>query len=688
MNSLRLSPQLNRAANNIRFSSQNAKGDIKVFRDDLGKIGKENGDIVLKSPAQDDPPTRYSTGMSKLKKGGLVLAGLAASIAGTYGGYSGLQSYRASLPSAETVMFDRELSPDWKALASIAEAARKTNGVNDPELQGKFNQQFNTLLIKTMLTLKANPGGQLDQTLVQKLDRARDFMPNKKAYPVAMDFTQFMEKSLKAQGTTPAKASSAQLAQVDILNGFVNITPEFSHLSGSQKVALSSSLASTYKAEQSFPNPALFQETVSSALGTGLNGISLQQFKDIRTKEDAKKIMNAAVMNQNNFMDLTTGQKEALSGRLNQALDSIDHYSPSIMWALAAMTLLAGSVVTAGALTVKQGKSILEMKSGLNDISMGLKNPTLIYNYADLTNPDAERQMKMMVNAIGFQATEMSKVFKDLYQSSAEFRKLVEKDYPNEMALPAPEYFFKRFVYETKKALQEKQTHVDELAFTQLMLEKMQLAFEKDQVVKVALPQGMEVPAKPNYADKNADPIDVLNQERRHVEHQMRMAMGQLANLTLSHFRDTQTAKTLKEQFNKDNQTFQEQKDLMPADQLKITQEKLLNQHQELKRAEERLAGTESTLKLSKMALGKAMLTMQEMVHKLSQAIDKSAQAKTNQALAQLNQDLQKTVQNPEVKTWLDDVELENMKAQIRQELDEKARELDAQVQAALKSVS
>jgi hypothetical protein len=144
----------------------------------------------------------------------------------------------------------------------------------------------------------------------------------------------------------------------------------------------------------------------------------------------------------------------------------------------------------------------------------------------------------------------------------------------------------------------------------------------------------------------------------------------------------------LKAQFDKDNQTFQEQKGLMSADQLQATQDKLLNQHQEVKRAEERLAGTENTLKLSKMALGKAMLTMQEMVHKLSKAIDQSAQAKTNTALAQLNQDLQKTVQNPEVKTWLDDVELENMKAQIRQELDDKAKELDAQVQAALKSVS
>jgi hypothetical protein len=688
MNSLTQSPQLNRVGQNIRFASQNAKDDIKGFRHDLTEIGKENGDIVLKSPAQDDPPTRLSKGKSKLTKGGLILAALATSALGAYGGLHSFQSYRSNLPSSETVMFDRELSPDWHALASTADAARKTNGVNDPELQGKFNQQFNSLLIKSMLTLKANPGSQLDQTLVQKLDRARDFMPHKKAYPVAFDFTNFMETSLKAQGTTPAKASSGQLAQVDILNGFVNITPEFSHLSASQKMALSSSLATTYKAEQAFPNPALFQETVASALGTGLEGITLQNFKDIRTKDDAKKLMNAAVMNPNNFMDLTAGQKEALSGRLNEALNSIDHYSPSFIWALAALTLLAGSVVTAGTLTVKQGKSILEMKSGLQDVSMGLKHPTLIYNYADLTNPDAERQMKMMVNAIGFQATEMSKVFKDLYQSSAEFRKLVEKDYPNEAALPTPEYFFKRFVYETKKSLQEKQTHVDELAFTQLMLEKMQLAFEKDQVVKVALPQGMEVPSKPNYADKNADPIDVLNQERRHIEHQMRMAMGQLANLTLSHFRDTQTAKTLKAQFDKDNQTFQEQKGLMSADQLQATQDKLLNQHQEVKRAEERLAGTENTLKLSKMALGKAMLTMQEMVHKLSKAIDQSAQAKTNTALAQLNQDLQKTVQNPEVKTWLDDVELENMKAQIRQELDDKAKELDAQVQAALKSVS
>ncbi|MBY0404468.1 MAG: hypothetical protein K2X66_11265, partial [Cyanobacteria bacterium] len=683
--------QTSRSTTPLRFS---ANPSIETFRKDVKTAGEKNEDVVLKTVNQDAPETQMSQGLQKLKLGGLVLAGLGALLGTSYVGYQSNRSYQASKPSAATVAFDKAVGPDWHELQGIAEAANKTGGATDATLEGKFYSQLNAYMQRVVTTMQESPG-ELDQTLVTKMLRNSDFMPAKNAFPIATDYVNFMEKELQKQGTTPAKAAGFQIDRVDVLGGFIGQVKEFENLSVTQKQDLSKELKATYKEKQTTPLAAYFAKTIRGTLGSGIEGVTLQKFQTIKTKDDAKKLFETVVDNSNNYKELTPTQRQAFKERGKEILDSLDHYSPSPLWGISTAILIGMGLLGAGALTLMKGNKIIEALGAPKNIAKGLNHPTLIINYADRSNPEAERQLSLMTQTIHYQANEMARLMKESYQSNDDIRKLLVATYPTAESLPDAAFFTAKFIYEAKKALvgnrsfKEKlaETPVDELAFTQKVMNLMEDAYEKGNFAPIELPQGMLTEEKPD-SSKAKTPVEFLQIERRRMDYDLRKAMGFLANRNFGYFKDTDALakqqKTLDELLEK----FTQDEGKLSESERKTRRNALLDQQNLVKQLEEKQKLSLTTLNAAKLSIGRSLNQLQQYQAKLTATIGKSIEIENREQLVELQKASQQTLEDPALKKILEEAELKTYIDQAKQDRIKEEEEINRKVEEALNGVS
>lgn len=686
----------------IRFTAASGQNleSVNQLRKDIKKAGEKQDDLILKPANQDAPQTRMSQGTSKLKVGGLVLAGMASLVGLGTAGYSSFQSYRAARPSAAVVQQDDLLRPDWQTLQGTAETAKKTNGAQDPALQGKFYTQLNTFMIRLVKTMADTPGGELDKNLVEMMLRNSDFMPWKNAYPIAADYTTFMDRELAKMGTTTAKATGDQLDQVDVLNGFVNKVDTFSNLTNTQRSDLARELKIKFKQKHAedptFIQPAFFTSTITGVLGSGIEGVTLQQFQNIQTKEDAKKLVSTVVDNSANYKNFTPGQRVAMKNRMNEVLDSLNHYSPSFGWGAGALLLLSLGAAGAVGLTVLKGKHVLELGSGISDVSKGLKHPTLFINTADLSNPEAERQLSLMSMMIRFQAGEMARLMKDSYLNNAEVRKMLAATYPDEKSLPDADTFIAKYIYQSKvnimggRSLKEKlaETPIEELVFTQQVLNLMEDDFEKGNYAAVDLPKELQMgaPTKEEIA-KVTNPVDKLQLERRRIEGDLRKAMNFLANRNFAYFKDTDSTNRLQSQLDTMFDKYEAEKDKLSDGDRKVREKELADQNALVELAKGKQKRSLATLNSTKLSIGKSVNELRQYQLKLTDSVAKAMTADAREELKSMEQQFTRSLEDPTLKQIIEDAELahyiDEAKKEQKQE-DQQSIELNKLVEAAI----
>lgn len=697
---------------------------IEEFRNTVRTTAQKSGELVFQPAGAPRPETFMSRSLNRMKWGLLVLAGIGASVGGLTMGRWSKASYEAAKPSATTVAQDKLLQPDWQMLKGKFHAleATRTNGKADPQLVTEFYDQMEAMMIKLVGSLKQYPSDALDTVLLEKIEKNSDFMPWKKAAPVSQKFSNYMISELEKQGTTPMAARLSQINNIDILNGFVNERPEFQFLSGSQKADLAKALHDKFqdqwqecqsKAEQfrdfTYFTESYFRATVVNNIGTGFDGLNLDAVKQVKTREDAQALFTKVVSNSRNYKSFTAGERDAFLKRGNEILGSLDHYTPPLAWAAAAwLLIIAGSLGTAG-LVLLQGKKLLELLPGSVDFLKGMTRPTVFVDKDNLANPEAQGQLAVMTGQIKAIATEMATVMRDSYRNSPEVRELLSQRYKTEDSLPDAEQMMAQYVFNTLQASQKSmglssrvtEAADSELAFTQKVLSRIEQAFNNDTYVLEGLPEGMMVPQQKPDPSKAKDELEWLQLERAALRHDLQENRKHLVNRIFGAARASDVARKLETDLvSLFDQAFPKEASF-PTDKklvvLKSVSEggtasdfkpQISAKYQEYAKAQEKLTERTEMLRLTKLAIGKNLASVQNYISALEDIMARKQATAEVKAFSDIQKDLKTSLEDPTLKKLIEQEELQKLMDQNDAEQAAEQKRFMEKVEAVLRATS
>lgn len=658
----------------LYFAGRSHQDEIQALRKVVQDVDGKMDDVIFHPNNRPLPPTRVQSGWQKAKTGfitggAILLAGLLS-----LGGYLGFRSYQKAKPSDETVGFHNAIHPDWQTLKGTAEAARKTGQVENPQHIQEFNNAVEGLMTRLTLTMEHAPG-KLDKELVKQLKWTSTHMNKDVANKLASQFFRFMEGKLKEQGVDAdtAEVTHVQAIKEDaIVTGALNKMDELNRLSAEQKNALAKELRRKFIELQETKSayPTSFSGIMMGALDSPIKGVTLKQFAEVQTREDAIKLFTAVVQNADNYRELTAEQRQGFVDRGAEILNSLDYDSPPLIWAIATFTLLALAGLGTVGLTLLKGQKVVEGLTSVADFYHGLTQPLLLIQEDGLANPESKRLLAMMAAEIDTIANDIEKLIQEEYDNNPETRALLKELHQDKANLPTAQHIKQRFIHEAKVAIlaertfSEKlnETPVAELAFVQRVFHLMEDAYTKGNFVTIGLPQELSVPqpADPNEA---VEPLEKLRRQERYIEYNLGKARKFWVNRSFnlatvnSQIKAQEQKKAVLEQEVRSATAAQKEDSswkIEKANQLGALKD-------ELNRLETRKKDAELILIKARLELGKQVADLRQLQRDLEAAVHKVEFAKNVTELQALQSAGQAMLKDPKLEELLVEAEMKRI---------------------------
>lgn len=687
---------MNPLQQNIRFS-QNVRPtpltfgrNGEDFRKEVVASGEKAGDILLKKPTDPVPPTRMRRAWIKLGTGLAALAALAGSVAGVSASYGQFNEYRADKAAvAPLEQLHGKIFTSWDQALQVGETAAKTDGLADPALSAEFASSLEGALVKTLQTLKEQPG-RLDAELVKQLDRNYDFMPKLTAQEIAPSFTQFMETELQERyGVSPAKARLDQIQAIDITE-FLNGLDAFDGLSGSAKAALSGELNLIYQERHTFIQPTYFTGVLSGALSSGIEGATLSDFAQaigsdkVATEAEAIAFVSSFIDNNQNFQKLTGGQRDALKERMAEVLDSLEFESPQ-PWGETLAMLLALAATGGSLFMGLKKKHLIRLATEVPaDFYNGLNKPILHINQDAGDNPEAVRHLSLITSNIDYYAGEIERLMKEQAQLDPQVKQVLEETFQGN--LPDARTIVRQFIYNTKQAIMEKrtlqeklaETPMNELTFVQEVNRRIEEAYEMGDFLMLGLPKGMIKPAEKPDVSTATNPLEALRLERERIEYELKDARKELVNRIFGY---AQASESLGRQDRKVSELENQMLALGDQPDTANREKQLISLNTDLQSAKdlqgiarEKAKNMQQLMLQAQMSLGKYIAQMRTYSVQLSQTIARGQLVQDVDALREIEKTAKQTLEDPSLQQLIDEVSLET---HIREAMKEEAQMIE-----------
>ncbi|MBY0403496.1 MAG: hypothetical protein K2X66_06325, partial [Cyanobacteria bacterium] len=406
---LKREPNPSLLPNNHR-NSLTFQGRSKALQDVL----ESHKDIQNRRTTQSDNPTGSKMGLGgKLAYGLWAITGLTTAMIGSNWVYK----YHTDKPQGEQAIaletkmteYEKNTGSEWRKFNTWVDSAKQNKtSYNFPlNTQLEFQSRLNTVLKSFVTTLEnsANPG---DRELADKL-KFNSLENDTRIDKVGLNLIAHLNQQ---------KAKGASLN----VQGYIENSPDFQHLSSREKEALSAEIFTLYNAnpninldrfkkgsvdtekataakeKKGLSTEARLRDLVGISLGSPFQGVSLDQFAAIQTKGDAQQFFESVVKNPNNFSQLSPEERTQFVTRGKDILEVLDYQfiSHSRNYGIAAYLLLLIGGTSAGALSLH---TVSKLKKHLQNRKNYLTDPVVVVE--KLTEAEQEKlyQLNSMIQA-------------------------------------------------------------------------------------------------------------------------------------------------------------------------------------------------------------------------------------------------------------------------------------------------
>ncbi len=503
----------------------------------LKEADKRMDDMVFKPVNQAPPETTLSKAKAALKRVLLPLAGLSALlITSAASNRAHTQSITGNPFSAYGHSQDARprIYPNWQRLSEVTQTAQATGKTQDPQMIGQFVDRYHGFLYQVMGVLRDHPG-MLDQALQDKLARTPDFRPNSNLRSYANDFIDFMKREINRLGvaydpdrpTSPIPGPDV-INQVDIKGKFLDNLPELG-VPQDRRQEFADALREAFKRSVRSPKSSDFMDIFVASVGTGVDGVTLDEFAGAHTREDAQRLLDKTLNNSNNFKNWTPAERDALKKRVNQILGGVNSQSHDVLLML--LTSLAG-LGAVGVAALYNKRFIGAVQALAVGVPKGLRESVLVINTADMNNPQVRQYLGNAFGLLKDEAQSAADLFAASFENSSDFQEQWRALGKSQKDLPTADDILQQVLYDVKEASKNDRTFLQrwkeeplsELAFVQALVNAFEEGKESGALfVKLGMPQGTVTPTETDVA-KAKDPVDALRIRRQVVQHKLRDA--------------------------------------------------------------------------------------------------------------------------------------------------------------------